>query len=229
MRPRQALRAAALVANAPRRVRDDGDNTKLCYLSYHCTVSRMTIATTDGATTMTGTSATARIGEFCEVSGQRLWLLAAANAGPAVVFLPAASNVGLDYLNIHNQISGFATSVLYDRGGTGWSDPQPLPRTAGEVATELRGLLTAAAVPGPYVLVAHSLGGAYARRFGQLFPADVAGVVALDAFHEDWDDYLPPRLHLAAVKQPDPGPLQYKLIRPVIARMYRKMLAGWPD
>jgi pimeloyl-ACP methyl ester carboxylesterase len=189
----------------------------------------MTRATTDGAITMTKTTATAGIGDLYEVCGQRLWLLASDNAGPAVVFLPAASNVGLDYLNIHDQISGFATSVLYDRGGTGWSDPQPLPRTAGDVATELHGLLTAAGVPGPYVLVAHSLGGAYARRFGQLYPADVAGVVALDAFHEDWDDYMPPRLHLAAVKQPDPGPLQYKLLRPVIARMYRKMLAGWPD
>jgi hypothetical protein len=36
-----------------------------------------------------------------------------------------------------------ATSVLYDRGGTGWSDPAALPRTAAEVATELHDLLRA--------------------------------------------------------------------------------------
>jgi pimeloyl-ACP methyl ester carboxylesterase len=172
---------------------------------------------------------TAPVGEYCETGGRRLWLHTSASGGPSVVFVPAASNVGLDYLNIHDQIGGFATSVLYDRAGTGWSDPAPLPRTAAEVAGELRELLRAANIPGPYMLVAHSLGGAYARRFGQLFPADVAGLVTLDAFHEDWDEYMAPRLHLGQAKQPDPGPLQYKLIRPVIARMYRKMLASWPD
>jgi pimeloyl-ACP methyl ester carboxylesterase len=171
----------------------------------------------------------APVGAYCEAGGRRLWLHKTAGGGPAVVFVPAASNVGLDYLNVHDQIAGFATSVLYDRGGTGWSDPAPLPRTAAEVATELRDLLRAADITGPYVLVAHSLGGAYARRFGQLYPADVAGLVTLDAFHEDWDEYMPPRLHLGRAKQPDPGPLQYRLIRPVIARMYRKMLATWPD
>jgi pimeloyl-ACP methyl ester carboxylesterase len=171
----------------------------------------------------------APVGAYYEAGGRRLWLHKTAGGGPAVVFVPAASNVGLDYLNIHDQIAGFATSVLYDRGGTGWSDPAPLPRTAAEVATELRDLLRTADITGPYVLVAHSLGGAYARRFGQLFPADVAGLVTLDAFHEDWDEYMAPRLHLGRAKQPDPGPLQYRLIRPVLARMYRKILATWPD
>jgi pimeloyl-ACP methyl ester carboxylesterase len=172
---------------------------------------------------------TAPVGAHYEARGRRLWLHNNAGGGPAVVFLPAASNVGLDYLNIHDLIAGFANSVLYDRAGTGWSDPAPLPRTAAEVATELRDLLGAADITGPYVLVAHSLGGAYARRFGQLFPADVAGLVTLDAFHEDWDEFMAPRLHLGQSRQPDPGPLQYRLIRPVIARMYRKMLASWPD
>jgi hypothetical protein len=35
------------------------------------------------------------------------------------VFLPGASLVGPDYLNIHQQVAPLATSVLYDRGGTG--------------------------------------------------------------------------------------------------------------
>jgi pimeloyl-ACP methyl ester carboxylesterase len=168
-------------------------------------------------------------GEYYEVSGQRLWLHTSGAGEPAVVFVPAASNVGLDYLNIHDRISALTTSVLYDRGGSGWSDHVPLPRTAADVATELHELLEAAGVAGPYVLVAHSLGGAYARRFAQLYPGEVAGFVALDAFHEDWDTYMADRLRLDGVRQPDPGPLQYKLIRPLIARMYRKMLSGWPD
>jgi pimeloyl-ACP methyl ester carboxylesterase len=168
------------------------------------------------------------LGQHYEVGGKRLWLHRSGTGGPAVVFLPGASAVGLDYLNLHDEVATLTTSVLYDRGGTGWSSPAELPRTAGEVATELRDLLDAAGVPGPYLLVAHSLGGAYARRFGQLFPGEVAGVVYLDAFHEDSDAYLPERLHLARLRQPDPGPFQLALMRPFMRRLYRQMLAGWP-
>lgn len=149
--------------------------------------------------------------------------------GPAVVILPGASAVGLDYLNIHDRISEFTTSVLYDRGGTGWSDPVDLPRSAAEVATELHDLLRAAGVPGPYLLAAHSLGGAYARRFAQLFPGEVAGFLYLDSFYEDTDIYLPQRLHLANLRQPDPGRVGQALMRPFARRMYRQMFAGWPD
>lgn len=60
-------------------------------------------------------------------------------------------------------------------------------------------------MPGPYLLVAHSLGGAYARRFAQLLPDQVVGVLYLDSFYELTDDYMPERLHLAKVRQPDPA------------------------
>ena len=169
------------------------------------------------------------LGQFYEVGGRRLWLHRSGRGGPAVVFLPGASAVGLDYLNIGDQAAELTTSVLYDRGGTGWSDPAELPRTAAEVATELRDLLAAADVPGPYLFAAHSLGGAYARRFAQLFPAEVAGVLYLDAFYEATDAYMPEGLHLARLRQPDPGPLQLRLMRPFMRRMYRRMFARWPE
>jgi pimeloyl-ACP methyl ester carboxylesterase len=169
------------------------------------------------------------IGQLYDVGGRRLWLHRSGAGGPAVVFLAGAGAVGLDYLNIHDRISGFTTSVLYDRGGIGWSDPMPLPRTAAEVATELRDLLHVAGVPGPYLLVAHSLGGAYARRFAQLFPDQVAGLLLLESFYEDWDSYMPEQLQLARSRQPEPGRLQLRLVRPLARRMYRQMFASWPE
>jgi pimeloyl-ACP methyl ester carboxylesterase len=60
-----------------------------------------------------------------------------------------------------------------------------LPRVAAGVTDELHALLAAAEVPAPYLLVGHSLGGAYARRFAQRFPDEVCGMVLLDPFHED--------------------------------------------
>ncbi|MFE3882208.1 alpha/beta fold hydrolase [Streptomyces lydicus] len=107
------------------------------------------------------------------------------SGGPTVVFLPGAGLVGLDYLNAHDRVAELTTSVLYDRAGTGWSEDVELPRSAAEVTGELRGLLRAAGVPAPYVLVGHSLGGAYARHYTQRFPDEVAGLLLLDPFHED--------------------------------------------
>ncbi len=168
-------------------------------------------------------------GRRYDVAGRQLMLHRSGTGGPAVVILPGASAVGLDYLNIHDRISEFTTSVLYDRGGTGWSDPAALPRSAADVVTELRDLLHAAGVPGPYLLAGHSLGGAYARRFAQLFPAEVAGLLYLDAFYEDTDAFMPERLHLARVRPPQPGRFQQVLLRPFLRRMYRRMFAAWPD
>ena len=168
----------------------------------------------------------APLGRCYEIEGRRLLLHRSGNGRPAVVFLPGAGLVGLDYLNIHDRVCRFTTSVLYDRGGTGWSDPVDLPRTAALVATELHELLRVADVRSPYVLVAHSIGGAYARRYAQLFPDELAGLVYLDAFHEDWDAYLPERLHLRSLGEP--GTLQLRLTRQLARGYYRRMFAQWP-
>ena len=92
------------------------------------------------------------------------------SGSPAVVILPGGGAVGLDYLNVQERAAKLSTSVVYDRAGTGWSDRIDLPRTSAEVTDELRELLRAAAVPAPYLLVGHSLGGLYARHYAHALP-----------------------------------------------------------
>ncbi|MFD9740795.1 alpha/beta fold hydrolase [Umezawaea sp. NPDC059074] len=152
--------------------------------------------------------------------------------GPAVVFLPGAGLVGLDFLNVQALVSEFTTSVLYDRAGTGWSASADLPRTAEEVAVELREVLSAAAAEGPYVLVGHSIGGFYARRYAQLFPDEVAGMVLLDPGHEDIFDYLPARaaemneqMKQSTNDMPDLTDEQVEASRAALRNLY----AGWPE
>lgn len=111
-----------------------------------------------------------------------------------MVFLPGAGAVGLDYLNVQERAAEFTTSVVYDRGGTGWSDPVALPRSAAEVTDELRDLLVVAGVHPPYLLVGHSLGGLYARHYVQRFPDEVAALILMDPAHEDYDAYMPREL-----------------------------------
>ncbi|OXM50785.1 alpha/beta hydrolase [Amycolatopsis thailandensis] len=164
------------------------------------------------------------LGGFQEIDGRRLFAHRSGGGGPAVVFLPGASAVGLDYFGVQQEVSRFTTAVLYDRGGTGYSDPLPLPRTATAVATELRELLLALDVTAPYVLAAHSLGGFYAHRFAQLHPHEVAGLVFLDALHPEWDDFMPPAASLAQAERPSPEP-----DRAALREMYAELRAAYPE
>ncbi|MFI9359165.1 alpha/beta fold hydrolase [Streptomyces lydicus] len=125
------------------------------------------------------------LGRHYDVNGRRLMLHRSGNGGPTAVFLAGSGLMSLDYLNIHHRVAELTGSVLYDRAGNGWSDPAELPRPAAEVTDELQTLLRTAAVPGPYLLVGHSLGGAYARHYARRFPGEVAGLLLLDPFHED--------------------------------------------
>lgn len=169
------------------------------------------------------------VGGFREVGGRRFFVHRLGSGGPAVVFLPGASAVGLDYLHLQYRVAEFTTAVVYDRGGTGYSDPLPLPRTAADVAVELRDLLKAEGVGGPYVLVAHSLGGAYAQRFAQLYPQDVAGLVWLDAFHGDYDKYMPAELSLAASEQMAPEMEVIRQMVPALREMGNRLFADHPE
>lgn len=170
------------------------------------------------------------LGRLYDAGGRRLMLHRSGAGGPAVVFLPGAGQVGLDYLNLHDKVAELTTGVLYDRAGTGWSERAELPRTAAEVTAELRELLRAADVPAPYVLVGHSLGGAYARHYAQRFPGDVAALLLLDPFHEDLHDHAPreAREKLARLHGQEPPELTREQLQQARVQA-APLFAKWPD
>jgi len=175
------------------------------------------------ATTQAGTGLPP-VGSHLEVDGRRFYFLRS-GTGPSVVFLPGAGGMGLSYYAVQQQAGEFATSVLYDRAGTGWSDPIALPRTAKAVVAELRTVLRAASIPAPYLFVGHSLGGFYARRYAQLWPDEVAGLLMLDTAHEDYGASRSEAIaaHEDAFKgQPMPefSAEQLQSFRPMIEGMY---------
>jgi hypothetical protein len=82
-------------------------------------------------------------------------------------------------------VAAFTRVVAYDRAGYGRSEPPTAPRTFDQVATELHDALSASGIAPPYVLVGHSLGGAYIRAFAHRYGNEVAGLVFVDPLSED--------------------------------------------
>lgn len=135
-------------------------------------------------------------GRFVTIDGVEVWAQVAGSGDATVVFLPGAGSVGLEFSGLCGELGSDLTTVLYDRAGTGWSGAVPLPRTVEQVTAELARLLAALRVLAPFILVGHSLGGAYAQRAALELGSEVAGVVLLDPVHHDWNRAMPPELRI---------------------------------
>ena len=125
--------------------------------------------------------------------GYRMHILAEGDAGdgPTVIWIPGAHAQGLALHHLHTAIRGETRSILFDRPGTGWSDPGPFPRRTATEAVELATLLEEAGEEGPFVLAGHSYGGLLAANYARRYPERTAAVVLLDASPPDAFIYAP--------------------------------------
>lgn len=119
--------------------------------------------------------------------GARLNLTCLGTGSPTVVFDSGWSDWGPAWAVVQPRIAAFTRACSYDRAGSGFSEPGPMPRTTERIATELHTALRNGDIAGPYVLVGSAFGGDNVRAFADLFPTDVAGLVLVDADASDVD------------------------------------------
>ncbi len=81
---------------------------------------------------------------------------------------------------VQPEVAAFTRVCSYDRAGLGLSDTGPRPRTVEAVNADLARALERAQIAPPYVLVGHSAGGMYQRRFLVAHPEQVTGLVLVD-------------------------------------------------
>lgn len=73
----------------------------------------------------------------------------------------------------------------YDRPGLAWSDNAPSPHSAGMTSDALSEALARAGEKSPWILVSAGVGGIYSRIFSSRHARQVAGILLIDALHED--------------------------------------------
>ena len=130
-------------------------------------------------------------GKLYAVNGSPMHLYCAGNGSPTVVL---ESGLGSDWLNwqrVQPELAKTTRVCSYDRAGLGWSNLQPGPRDAKNIAAQLHSLLQQANEVGPLVFVGASAGGFYAREFIATYPTEVVGLVFVDASTPEQNEALP--------------------------------------
>jgi pimeloyl-ACP methyl ester carboxylesterase len=130
------------------------------------------------------------LGKLVDIGSRRLHLYCTGTGSPTVIVENGSSSYSMEWALAQPKIAAFTHVCTYDRAGMAWSDRGPAENTVEETMDDLHLLLRTAQVPGPYVLVGHSIGGLYVRAYQRRYPADVVGLVLVDATPEEDAEYL---------------------------------------
>jgi len=137
-----------------------------------------------------------------DLGGRCLELTSSGNGSPTVVLETGLGAESAEWSVVQRTIAPLTRVLRYDRACRGASDPAPHPRTAIELVDDLAQLLHRAAVPPPYLLVGHSLGGLLMRLFADRHRSEVAGLILVDSMHEDQFDIFGPTFPPAVPGEP---------------------------
>jgi pimeloyl-ACP methyl ester carboxylesterase len=103
-----------------------------------------------------------RLAVYCEGEPARF---------PTVILIPAGGSTARDWAQVQPRVAAFARVCSYDHASQGASDKAPVQlQSVDEVVDDLQGWLKASNEKGPFIIVAHSIAGLYARRFVTKYP-----------------------------------------------------------
>jgi pimeloyl-ACP methyl ester carboxylesterase len=132
-------------------------------------------------------------GQMVDIGPYSLHLYCAGDpsAEPVVVVSPGSNSSVAQWPLVQSGVAEFTRICIYDRFGSGWSFGTPHGQTYQEESQDVHNLLQKAGIPGPYLLVGHSMGGAVMQVYASMYPEDVAGLVMVEAVTRGMDARYP--------------------------------------
>lgn len=136
-------------------------------------------------------------GKLYRVDGYQMHLYCTGAGAPTIVLEAGLGNDFRIWDLVQPELSKLTRVCAYDRAGVGWSDPQPGPRDSESIARQLHGLLMAAGIKEPVVLMGHSIAGLHLREYASMYPGEVAGMVLVDPSTPEQFHRMPPEIQAA--------------------------------
>jgi pimeloyl-ACP methyl ester carboxylesterase len=124
-------------------------------------------------------------GRLVDVGDHRLYLHCSGSGSPVVLLEAGLGANSSAWKTIEHVVARQTRVCSYDRAGRGRSEDATGTQDGIQTTNDLHTLLARSGEPGPYVLVGHSLGGAYVLDFAQQFPTQVAGIALIDSMSPD--------------------------------------------
>ncbi len=112
--------------------------------------------------------------------GRRIYVRCAGAGSPTVILEGGDEDTSASYAFAVPSLAEVTRTCVYDRANLGKSDPAPGPRGLPELVADLEQVITAAEIPGPYVLVGTSGGGYITAGYAFAHPRQVAGMVFVE-------------------------------------------------
>ena len=119
------------------------------------------------------------------VNGHRLFGLLSGEGETTVILDAGLGGTSEDWSKVQPEVANFSKVFSYSRAGLGKSEKASIPRTCKDIIEDLRSFLSSVNLNPPYILVAHSWSGINARWFASQYPEEIAGMVLIDAVHEN--------------------------------------------
>ena len=192
-------------------------------------------------TTMAASAPSADFSGLVDIGGGRkIYMTCQGTGSPTVVLVSGRPDAGdiwsvtADSKNgrpVFDEVAKFTRVCAYDRPGTMRQDdklspstPVEQPTSAKPAAADLDALLRASGEPAPYVLAGHSFGGPVVRFYAGAHPAEVGGLVLVDALSEDlWNGLSPKQVAVyEEINAAPPGSHLEALDHPAIFRQLRE-------
>lgn len=99
---------------------------------------------------------------------------------PIVVFESGLGSGGGGYGGLLPLVQNSFAGIVYDRNGIGESEIDTSIKTDADVVKRLHDLLSTLKISPPYLLVGHSIGGAFIRLYASKYPNEVCGLFFID-------------------------------------------------
>ncbi|MFL6676263.1 MAG: alpha/beta hydrolase [Massilia sp.] len=127
----------------------------------------------------------ARPQQLVDIGGRRLNMYCSGAGSPTVVFDAYSGGSGWVWAKVQPEVAKQTRACVYDRAGLGFSDPSNRPGNSENAVEDLHKLLVAAGIKPPYVMVGNSYGGLNVQLYTYRFPAEVSGLVLVEAGNEN--------------------------------------------
>lgn len=104
---------------------------------------------------------------------------------PVVIFVSGLGEDSKTWQTVQDSISNFTLTISYDRAGLGKSEYNGEKKDLGSLVMELQQLINHLSIPGPFILVGHSMGCQIIKKYASIYPANIKSIIFLDPGYDE--------------------------------------------